>query len=654
MFATNSAYIVGDEGGATALYSTIFPNTNTPSINSLPLSNTSFTQTRYASASTVNTPRYYVGGWATGDFISTDIVFLSTTMGLTFQLSTLCQFNDATYPGDRDDIVVNTYFTDTTPVTTNTVTLALSTFTDDFPLNSTLSSINGVNTLYTYITDSQTEIGKQKYFYNSQVSGVQLIDTISMIPETLQFMLSNCYMDVTGPELQTLSSLKYIFQTEPVHATSTTGIVFQNVVTGTQQVSGIYTPTTSSLFYFDVLGSNIGNNVVSSCFASAYFMKNGLLIGPTSNYNSNVHIYGGVSEVMSLPLPVDTTLTLSSCTLRLNPNVYQIHDDPKHVYIGAKFQPAAPQALPNVFYSSLTSTIFIDTVSMNTMSTFDKTMGVNGLRVLSLVPIAGTSNNMNDGVDEFGVIGDGLNVTANTYFNVDYSNVFTVSPSVHYNHTSTLSTVYTDFYSRELLYTKGTYIHPAGYNFSQFNPAIIGQPGAIYPDYTYDLVYDENFGFRYASFAYESIIYPSPTPIQYVYVKIKNPSEIGIVQDDRASNTFFPSDLVAPYYISSMKVRMHVKVFGLYNAGIDFQAESSWVNGFTAVDESSFDDSIYNTAACHGTSTMGADIEYKVQINRRMYTKLCPIVRIGISQDGSAYSGDPITFDAIQVRLSDV
>ena len=98
---------------------------------------------------------------------------------------------------------------------------------------------------------------------------------------------------------------------------------------------------------------------------------------------------------------------------------------------------------------------------------------------------------------------------------------------------------------------------------------------------------------------------------------------------------------------------MHVKVFGLYNAGTDFQSESSWVNGFTAIDETTFDDSVYNTPACHGASTIGADIEYKVQINRRLYTKLCPIVRIGISQDGSEYSGDPITFDAVQVRFGD-
>ena len=658
--AINSANIVGEKGpGTPGAFYTAFPITTSPTIYNLPLSNTSIRETRYAVQSTVNTPRHYGDGWAVGHLISTDIVFLSTTMGLTFQLSTACQFNDVTYPGDHSTINVDTYFKDTTTnPKTRSARLALSTVNYDFPLNTTLTNISGNNGLNVYITDSLSTVSKQKYFYNSQISGVQPVNTISMIPEKIQVAMAN-HKFTDRPVAQDQFSAEYIFQTEPVSNTSTTGILFQNVVTGAQQVSGIYTPTTSSLFYFDVFGSNLGNRVVSSCFASAYLTMDNSLIGPQSNYTSNVYIYNGGSQVTALPLPMDTTLTLSSCTLRLNPNVYQIHDDPKPVYIAAKIQPAAPQTYPNLFLSSLSTAIFIDTVSMNTISTFDKTTGPNGLRVLSLLPrsdLYGTLTNMNDGVDEYGHIRDGLNVTLSSFFNVNANNIFTVSPSVHYNHTSTLSTIHTDFYSRELLYTKGMYIHPSGHNFSQFNPALIGQPNAIYPDYTYDLLYVENKGFRYASFAYESSVYPQPTSIQYVYITIKNPSRIGTVQEDRALNTFFPNDRVNPYYISSMKVRMHVKVFGLYRAwNTDYQHESSWMNGFTEVGDTTFQDSNYDEWACHGASTIGAgtDIEYKVQINQRLYTKLCPIVRIGISQDGSAYSDDPITFDAVQVRFSD-
>jgi hypothetical protein len=627
-------------------------------ISNAPLSNTSVSQTRYASASSINTPVYDIDGWRTGDLISTDIVFLSTTSELAFQLSSPCQFNDATYPGDRSELAVASFYTaDISSPPALQLPLVMSTFADDFPLNTQLSNTDGTNSVFAYITDSQTSIGDQKYFYNAQFSAKQALNTISMTPEAVQLEFVNNYIDpLTGPQTQTQSSLHYVFQTEPVDVTSTTGIVFQNVVTDAQQVSGIYTPTTSSLFYFDVLGSNFGQNVVSSCFASAYLMKNSQFIGPQSNYTSNVYIFNGGTEITTLPFPINTELTMSSVTLRLNPDVYQIHDDPKEIILAAKFQPAAPQTAPNVFYSSLTSTMFIDTVSMNTYSTFSNTLGPNGLRVLSLLPREedpGTQYNMNDGVDDFGNIGEGLNVNVSSFFSVTYDNQFNISTSVYYNHTSSLQEVYTNPYSRELLYTKGTYIHPAGYNFSQFNPALIGQSGATYPDFTYDLVNDDNFGFRYASFAYESPIYSEPTAFQHMYIKVKNPSAVGTVDDNRATNTFFPSDLVQPYFISSMKVRMHAKVFGLYNAGIDIVEESSWVNGFAAVDETMFNDSIYDVAACHGASTFGADIEYKVQFNRRFYTKIGSIVRIGISQDGSAYSGDPITFDAVQIRWSD-
>jgi len=658
--AINSAYLVGDQTNDyfRLLYGTSFPITTTPKISSLTLSNTSYTQTRYACASTMNVPQYTGDGWSTCYYISTDVVFLSTTMNLEYQLSCPCQFNDTTYPGDRSTITVDTYYTDIYNVQTNSLTFAISSFQDDFPLNLWISTIADTNTMSSVITDSKTSLPEQKFFYDLQIRGTQTIDTISMIAEQLQVSLTNDAIDSTiGGYSQTNSSITYFFQTEPVHATSTTGIVFQNIVTGAQQVSGIFTPTTSSLFYFDMLGSNIGKNVVSSCFATAYLSKNGYLIGPQSNYNSNVYIYDGTDEVTSLPLPVDITLNLSACTLRLNSNVYQIHDDPKHVYIVAKFQPAAPQTQPNTFYSSLTSTIFIDTVSMNTVSTFDKTTGPNGLRVVSLLPrddYPVTPDNIEDGVDELGNAGQGLNVTTSGHFAVGYDNVFSIDPSVIYDHTRTLSSIYTDYYSRELLYTNGSYIHSAGFNFSQFNPALIGQPDGVYPDYTYDLVYDENFGYRYASFAYESVVYPEPTPIRYVYVTIKNPSLVSTIQDVRANNTCFPADLVPAYFISSMKVRMHVKALGVYNAGVELLSESSWVNGFTAVDEITFNDEIFDIPACHGASTIGSDIQYKVQINRRLYTKLCPIVRIGISQDGSAYSGEPITFDAVHISLSDI
>ena len=83
---------------------------------------------------------------------------------------------------------------------------------------------------------------------------------------------------------------------------------------------------------------------------------------------------------------------------------------------------------------------------------------------------------------------------------------------------------------------------------------------------------------------------------------------------------------------------------------------TAWLDGFQLVDETIYDDQIYDTAACVAVSTIGTDVEYKVQIDRRAYTKLCAVVRVGMSKDSGLYAGDfpyPISFDAIETYYSD-
>ena len=73
----------------------------------------------------------------------------------------------------------------------------------------------------------------------------------------------------------------------------------------------------------------------------------------------------------------------------------------------------------------------------------------------------------------------------------------------------------------------------------------------------------------------------------------------------------------------------------------------------------SFDDSVYDVGGCATVSTSGADVYYKVQFDRRYFTSIYPIVRVGISRDGSAEvlpPGSeylPITFDGLNVNISD-
>jgi hypothetical protein len=104
---------------------------------------------------------------------------------------------------------------------------------------------------------------------------------------------------------------------------------------------------------------------------------------------------------------------------------------------------------------------------------------------------------------------------------------------------------------------------------------------------------------------------------------------------------------------------MHARLLGTMNTGFNTNFESGWINCFKPVDYNVFDDSIFDVGGLLYVSTSGADVYYKVQFQRRFYTSIYPIVRIGISRDGSAEdlpaSSDymPITFDSITATVSD-
>jgi hypothetical protein len=128
-----------------------------------------------------------------------------------------------------------------------------------------------------------------------------------------------------------------------------------------------------------------------------------------------------------------------------------------------------------------------------------------------------------------------------------------------------------------------------------------------------------------------------------------------MIQSNRSLNDYWPNTLTNYLLTSSMKVRMHAKILGTFNIGLTQTFETAWVNGLKQVDFYNYDDGVYDNGATYGVSTLGGgDIEYKLLINRRYYQKTMTFVQVGIAQDGSQYSGTPITFQGIQVRLSDV
>jgi len=219
--------------------------------------------------------------------------------------------------------------------------------------------------------------------------------------------------------------------------------------------------------------------------------------------------------------------------------------------------------------------------------------------------------------------------------------------SLLYDNTSSLTSAYPGFYSRELLFTSNTYIHPAGFNFSQFNGG-----SNVYPDFTYDLDTDVNFGYRYATFAFEWAPQNPPELYGYINIKVQSPSLISTIYSDRTLNNWWPNTTVAPNLTSSMKVRMHAKLVGTYEVGTYETFETAWINCMKQLDFYNFDDVMFDTGAAINVATSGNDIIYTAQISRRLYTKVMAFVRVGISQDGSQYSGTPITFSGLSATLT--
>jgi hypothetical protein len=655
---TNLAELVGVESAG--LYtSTLFGNHGAINISS---ANLHAINPFVAQPYTRNIPTYTPGsGWSTGAPLDHALAFVSSPSYLTTTLSTSVQFNDPSYPGDRSTMTVKTYFVGTNSNADLTDTLLLSTINERFILNSVQSS----ELIATLIQDTQSTIGYTDFFYKANHAYHTLVSTV-IGPNTQESFLTFTNSSNTGfngPIVQqTYSTPNFVFETTSSLQYNTTNLVYTNTVTSTTVISGLYTPTQHSHIYIDLQGSNFAEYYANSNFACAeiYISSMGIQITPRVCISTNQIILnaGSLTEITSTPFPVDTLLTLSSVKLSVNEFTYT---DPLYTMplnIVGKIASTNPEHTEMLFESTF-STLYVDTYSCRTYTNFASTTGTYGKRVLSLLPRLenpGTPTNMNDGITFNGNYGIGLNVAISSFIFMSSSQI-AVSSLVNYVHASSLNAISTDSYSRELLYTYGRYIHPAGYNFTPFSGTALGNPTANYPDFTYDMYYDENKGNRFASFMFEEPAFDSPTPLQYMMVAIHNPSYISTITATR-DNNFFPTVPVVPYLVSSMRVHVHAKVVGEYDVGTLQTVETAWVNCFKQIDELTFNDSTYDVGGCSAVHapSIGSNAGYMyayVHFNRRFYTKIGAIVRVGISYDASVYSGDPLTFDAVSVSFSD-
>jgi hypothetical protein len=651
--ATNLSKLSGTETAGPFL-STLYPAFTTPRIDSISIVQTT-PNSHQADASTLTYPTYVAGGWATGANVSSNVLFVSSGTTLSFQLSSATQWNDVSFPGDRSSFTVQTVYIDINAVPNTTVQLVANTIQEDYPLNSSLQATSGLTSLETTLYDPQSDPAQQKFYYNANIQGSQFISTISSQNQYLQVSLTNRAI-VGGPsgvaQLQTYSTPLLVFQTEPANVFATQNMQIANQITDIRAVSGIYTPSRSSIAYVNVDTQNIGNLYFGNHkIAETQLNKDGVPL-ETVVFSSGVIIRDGASPVTSTPFPQNTWLTVSSIYASFGSSAYQDPFDPSVYSIGTTLYPGNTTTEPLSITSTLQSTIFIDTVSNTDL--FVSSGMSTGQRIVSMLPrleVPGTVNNMNDGVNPItNIVGAGLNVSLSSFISAVAPSTINYSTLINYNHMSSISSIYTDVYSRELLYTNGLYVHPRGYDFTQFNGAVIGNPLAVYPDFSLDLAADNNFGYRYATFVYETPVFSTPTLFQYINVCVNNPSLVSSIYAG-GTNNWFPNAPVINMYDS--KVKLHSKLFATYVDNNDRSVETGWVNVMKSLDEYTFTDATFDVGGCVLVSTIGSSVIYKSQINRRAFTKIGAAVRIGVAADTISYCDSQITFSGLNVYFSD-
>ncbi len=648
-YAVNSAFLSGPEANG-VYYSTLFPAYNPSTIDTVTVQNSSLIFLHAPNAPDVRNIQYSYG-WDLTSNVAEAVAFVDNGSSIYVKTSVPFAWNDASYPGDRSTITLTCLYTNDQNSVQPVLTAVMSTFNEDYTLNTPYTFTNSDATLEIRLRDVFSNADKQGYFYNADVVWSQTVSSFSTFNKQFQLSLTNTHINGFYGSItqQTYSTPVYSIATDAPLTVSTTNAILTGI-TSTTMIAGIVAVEKHADFIFDIQGTNFANNYGGSNFATARILCNTVPMSPLNIYESNVFIYSNTTEVTTAPIPTNTILTLSSLGSYLYSNAYHDPFTPGLYAVQANLTskiPNAPQSTKVVpFYST-----FIDHNSQNYINNFSNTTGSNGMRVLSLLPRLenpGTQYNMNDGIDTAGMLSNGGNTTVSSFMFIDSNNALFVSSFVYYNHLSSLATVYTDPYSRELLYTNATYTHPGGYDFTGF-----GASNYTYPNFTYDLVYDTNYGNRYASFLFETPVYTTPSTFQYVHVKVHKPSFVSTIGGLRSENCCFPLDPVDPTYMHDMKVRMHLKLFANYDVGTTEYIESAWVNCFKQSYFFTFDDTVYDVGGCISTFHTVDDVTYTVQINRRDYHKVGCLVRLGISQDGSIYNGEPISFENVSVSFSD-
>jgi len=577
---------------------------------------------------------YGVGKWSVGSNIPTPIAFISSPTQVPVSTTLPVQFNDATYPGDRNPINVTMRYANI-----NT-TLQLTPTSNDYAFNTPFTT-GRPSDVAVVVQDTVSTNGH--LFYQTNITALPMVSSINNTSSNVQLTLQNKAIQ-GGIEVPVSSvSATYGFGTEVVNTFDYTTAIYRNLASELTYVSGILTPNSNANLMYTAIQSNQFARLVGSTLGAVQLMQDITPTGEPAYYTSSIVILSNGTPVTTSPFPQNTLLHYSTLAAPIG-LTYQDPMNPLPYTIVTDLYPAYPQGVAQRRIIDIPQNIFMDTVSVVAQSSFRDPTGVYGQHILGLIPrrdIPTSNIDIRDSVAADGTAGIGLRIAYSTFISVQSTFSTTVTSNILYDNSVTLLSNYPAPYNRELMLTGGMWQHPCELTFNLFTATAVGNNTYQYPDFTYDQVNDLNQGYRYATFLYKQTPI-TPTFYRYANITLWNPSIVSTVTDV-SINPCFPNSPVDDGFLQYATTKLNLKLFASFEQNGYNKVETEWVNGFKYVDNL-FDDSIYDIGACMAVSTMANAVTYKVSITPRYYTNIAALVRVGISRYRNTTTGEFVKF----------
>lgn len=616
--AINSAHIVGDTSSIPLFSQTDILSTYQSTIQGITLR----PNAPFISHSTYNLN--YTDSWDCLTSRGYDIAFTSTPTKIPIQLQNYVQFNN--YQGDRDPIKVSMNYGN------QSTFLLLSTYNNDYTF-STPYILNQQSGIMVDIQDTHYS----HLFYQTQITGLPTLSTSQSTMVSLS--LQNTQLIGGRKVRQTQQSASYGIGVEPVQPFKFISASYLSTATSTTYISGVLTPALNSYLQFKASQSNQMFSLAASTIGSATLIHNNQPTADPTYYMSSIVMVDALgSPYTQVPLPENVEIFYSTLHVAVG-TMFQDPTNPLPYSINVNLRSPYPQGTPQSKQITIDNSLYIDTLSQ---------VGQQSNRIIGLIPrtdISTNQYNIYDGVSTNGATDIGLNISYSSFITLSTTFSTTILSTLQYDESQSLLNPYPNTYSRELMFLGGRWINPVQITFSSFSGSTLNQ-AYTYPDFTYDLVYDQNNGFRYGTFLFQTT--PStPTPYRYVNVYINNPNYVSTL--NISTNVAFPNTPVDAGFLQSAAVKLHLKFVASYDAPGYQQIETSWVNGFKYLDDY-FDDSVYDIGGCTQVSTYISSVSYKVAITPRYYTNIAALVRVGISRNRQQDDCDWLSFTDINVE----